>query len=84
MHGIGNWCDIAIMVLWIVLMTNSFNLLDNSDGAAGSIAAVTAAALAVLAFEDRLGEHRRISSRRLGKLRWISDPQLGTSPHLHG
>ena len=31
-------------------MTNSFNLLDNSDGAAGSIAAVTAAALAVLAF----------------------------------
>jgi UDP-GlcNAc:undecaprenyl-phosphate/decaprenyl-phosphate GlcNAc-1-phosphate transferase len=49
-HGIGNWCDIAITVLWIVLMTNSFNLLDNSDGAAGGIAAVTAAALAVLAF----------------------------------
>lgn len=50
LHGIGNCCYIAITVLWIVLMTNSFNLLDNSDGAAGSIAAVTAAALAVLAF----------------------------------
>ena len=49
-HGIGNWPDIAITVLWIILMTNSFNLLDNSDGAAGGIAAVTAAALAVLAF----------------------------------
>ncbi len=46
--GIGNWPDIVITVLWIVLMTNSFNLLDNSDGAAGGIAAVTAAALAVL------------------------------------
>lgn len=49
-HGIGNWCLIITTVLWIVLMTNSFNLLDNSDGAAGSIAAVTAAVLAVLAF----------------------------------
>ena len=48
--GIGNWPDIAVTVLWIVLMTNSFNLLDNSDGAAGGIAAVTAAALAVLTF----------------------------------
>jgi len=46
--GIGNWPDIGITVLWIVLMTNSFNLLDNSDGAAGGIATVTAATLAVL------------------------------------
>jgi UDP-GlcNAc:undecaprenyl-phosphate/decaprenyl-phosphate GlcNAc-1-phosphate transferase len=48
--GIGDWPDIALTVLWIVLITNSFNLLDNSDGAAGGIAAVTAAALAILAF----------------------------------
>jgi UDP-GlcNAc:undecaprenyl-phosphate GlcNAc-1-phosphate transferase len=48
--GIGNWPDIVISVLWIVLMTNSFNLLDNSDGAAGGIAAVTTAVLAVLMF----------------------------------
>lgn len=50
LHSIGNWSVIVIAVLWITLMTNSFNLLDNSDGAAGGIAAVTAAALAVLAF----------------------------------
>jgi UDP-GlcNAc:undecaprenyl-phosphate/decaprenyl-phosphate GlcNAc-1-phosphate transferase len=48
--GIGQWPDIVITLLWIVLMTNSFNLLDNTDGAAGGIAVVTGAALAVLAF----------------------------------
>lgn len=48
--GVGDWPDVVITVLWIVLMTNSFNLLDNSDGVAGGIAAVTAAALAVLTF----------------------------------
>jgi UDP-GlcNAc:undecaprenyl-phosphate GlcNAc-1-phosphate transferase len=47
--GIGHWPDITITMLWIVLITNSFNLLDNSDGAAGGIAAVTAVALAALA-----------------------------------
>jgi UDP-GlcNAc:undecaprenyl-phosphate/decaprenyl-phosphate GlcNAc-1-phosphate transferase len=47
---LGDWPDIVITVLWIVLMTNSFNLLDNSDGVAGGIAAVTAAALAALTF----------------------------------
>ena len=49
LRSVGHWSEIAIAVLWIILMTNSFNLLDNSDGAAGGIAAVTAAALAVLA-----------------------------------
>ena len=49
--GIGDWPDMVLTVLWIVLVTNSFNLLDNSDGAAGSIAAMTAAAMAVLPFE---------------------------------
>ena len=49
--GVGDWPDTVFTVLWIVLVTNSFNLLDNSDGAAGSIAAMTAAAMAVLSFE---------------------------------
>jgi UDP-GlcNAc:undecaprenyl-phosphate GlcNAc-1-phosphate transferase len=48
--GVGDWPDVVITMLWIVLMTNSFNLLDNSDGVAGGIAAVTAAALAALTF----------------------------------
>lgn len=48
--GLGYWPDIIITLMWIVLMTNSFNLLDNSDGAAGGIAVVTSAALAAMAF----------------------------------
>lgn len=47
--GIGHLPDMVITVAWIMLMTNSFNLLDNSDGAAAGIAAVTAIALAALA-----------------------------------
>ncbi|NJC74289.1 undecaprenyl/decaprenyl-phosphate alpha-N-acetylglucosaminyl 1-phosphate transferase [Planosporangium thailandense] len=43
------WTDAVVTVVWLVVMTNSFNLLDNSDGAAGSIAAATGVALAVYA-----------------------------------
>jgi UDP-GlcNAc:undecaprenyl-phosphate GlcNAc-1-phosphate transferase len=43
----GNWLDYVVPVLWIVVITNSFNLLDNMDGAAAGIACATAAALAL-------------------------------------
>ena len=33
---------IPILLLWIVAMTNAFNLLDNMDGLAGGVAAITA------------------------------------------
>ncbi|MDN3359589.1 MraY family glycosyltransferase [Actinomadura sp. DC4] len=46
----GNGLDYVVPVLWIVVMTNSFNLLDNMDGAAAGIACATGAALAILAF----------------------------------
>jgi len=44
-----NGLDYAITVVWIVVITNSFNLLDNMDAAAGSIATVIAGALALTA-----------------------------------
>ncbi|MFF1480917.1 MraY family glycosyltransferase [Streptomyces sp. NPDC058301] len=44
----------ALAVLWIVLVTNAFSLLDASDGAMGTVAAVTALGLAVCAIADRL------------------------------
>ena len=47
---IGHWIDSAGTVVWIVVITNSFNLLDNSDGAAAAIALVTSPILAALAF----------------------------------
>ncbi|WP_436762428.1 glycosyltransferase family 4 protein [Streptosporangium sp. V21-05] len=45
----GTWLDGVLTVAWIVVMTNSFNLLDNMDGALGTVTAVTAALLAVTA-----------------------------------
>jgi len=45
--------DIVLSILWIVVITNSFNLLDNMDGAVGSIAPTIAAALAVTALLHR-------------------------------
>jgi UDP-GlcNAc:undecaprenyl-phosphate GlcNAc-1-phosphate transferase len=46
---IGDWIDAACTVTWIVVITNSFNLLDNMDGAAASIAFASSPILAVLA-----------------------------------
>lgn len=45
----GNWLDYALPALWIIVITNSFNLLDNMDGAAAGVACVTSASLALLA-----------------------------------
>lgn len=45
----GNWLDVVLTIGWLVVITNSFNLLDNMDGAAGSIATATAVALAIAA-----------------------------------
>ncbi|MBE3013293.1 undecaprenyl/decaprenyl-phosphate alpha-N-acetylglucosaminyl 1-phosphate transferase [Microbispora sp. NEAU-D428] len=46
----GTWLDGPITVLWIVVVTNSFNLLDNMDGALAAVTVVTAAILAGAAF----------------------------------
>ena len=49
----GNPMDYVITIVWIVVITNSFNLLDNMDAAAGSIATVVASALAITALDRR-------------------------------
>ncbi|MCW2919496.1 MAG: glycosyl transferase [Actinomycetia bacterium] len=46
----GGWLDPVLTVLWIVVLTNSFNLLDNMDGAASTVALVTAGFLAGAAY----------------------------------
>jgi UDP-GlcNAc:undecaprenyl-phosphate GlcNAc-1-phosphate transferase len=38
-----HWADIAVTVLWLVGVTNAFNLLDNMDGLSGGVAAIGAA-----------------------------------------
>jgi UDP-GlcNAc:undecaprenyl-phosphate GlcNAc-1-phosphate transferase len=48
-HLFGGPIDWILTALWLVILTNAFNLLDNMDGAAGAIAAITATALALTA-----------------------------------
>lgn len=43
------WGDLAVTLLWIVGITNAFNLLDNMDGLASGVAAVAAAYFLLLA-----------------------------------
>jgi UDP-GlcNAc:undecaprenyl-phosphate GlcNAc-1-phosphate transferase len=42
----------AVTVLWIVLITNSFNLLDNMDGLCSGTVAIAAAMLALVALDS--------------------------------
>ena len=46
--GAGPVVDLAVSVVWIVAVVNAFNLFDNMDGAASSMAAVVAGGLALL------------------------------------
>ncbi|GII78710.1 hypothetical protein Sru01_36920 [Sphaerisporangium rufum] len=46
----GGWADGPVTLLWVVLLTNSFNFLDNMDGALASVLTVSAALLAAAAF----------------------------------
>jgi UDP-GlcNAc:undecaprenyl-phosphate GlcNAc-1-phosphate transferase len=38
----GSWLSIVLTVLWIVIVTNAFNFLDNMDGLSAGIAAIAA------------------------------------------
>ncbi|GGO23630.1 glycosyltransferase family 4 protein [Microbispora bryophytorum] len=46
----GSRLDMVITLLWIVVVSNSFNLLDNMDGALGGVTVVGAALLSAAAF----------------------------------
>jgi UDP-GlcNAc:undecaprenyl-phosphate GlcNAc-1-phosphate transferase len=43
------WLDLAVTALWVVGVTNAFNLLDNMDGLSAGIATIAAATFALLA-----------------------------------
>src|SRR3954447_1123219 len=46
--GLGAGVDLVVTVLWIAAVVNAFNLFDNMDGAASTIAAAAAAGTALL------------------------------------
>ena len=45
----GDAADLMLTVVWVVALINAFNLMDNLDGAAGTVASVCAAGTAALA-----------------------------------
>jgi UDP-GlcNAc:undecaprenyl-phosphate GlcNAc-1-phosphate transferase len=50
------WISAAVTILWVVMLTNSLNFLDNMDGLAGGVSVIAAAAffLAVQPYEQYL------------------------------
>ncbi|GBE39254.1 MAG TPA: hypothetical protein ENG75_05855 [Nitrospirae bacterium] len=69
---------VPLTVLWIVAVTNAFNLLDNMDGLSAGIAFITAAVLAVVSFMQGRAELVTISliiaGTSLGFLRYNFNP----------
>jgi UDP-GlcNAc:undecaprenyl-phosphate GlcNAc-1-phosphate transferase len=45
----GGFLDLALTTLWVVGLVNAFNLMDNLDGAAGTVGGVSAAGVGLLA-----------------------------------
>ncbi len=45
----GGWVDVALTVLWVVAITNAFNLLDNMDGLSGGVAMIASTFFLLLA-----------------------------------
>jgi UDP-GlcNAc:undecaprenyl-phosphate/decaprenyl-phosphate GlcNAc-1-phosphate transferase len=48
----GELTDLIVTVLWVVGLVNAFNLMDNLDGAAGTVTAVCAAGVALLTLSE--------------------------------
>lgn len=45
----GDAIDVVLSVIWVVALVNAFNLMDNLDGACGTVACVSAAGIGTLA-----------------------------------
>ena len=56
----------ALGLVWLVGITNAFNLLDNMDGLAASLAAVSCAVFAVAALDQDAGELPLVVALALG------------------
>ena len=76
--------DCCVTVLWVVGITNAFNLLDNMDGLSAGVAAIAAGAFFVIAAAQR-AVPRGCARRRPGRLRpRVPAPQLPPGADLHG
>ena len=60
------WCDMLLSLLWLVALTNAFNLLDNMDGLAAGVAAIAALRHGAAVCQHRRDGRRRGSSAAVG------------------
>ena len=81
---LGRCVDDAGTVAWVVVLTNSFNLLDNMDGAAAAIALSTSPFLALLALATGRHDLAVLLIAVAAGCAGFSGTQLGTGPDLHG
>ncbi|MDP6107268.1 MAG: MraY family glycosyltransferase [Candidatus Brocadiia bacterium] len=53
LHGFAaaDWVQMGVTVVWIVVLANSFNLLDNMDGLCGTVGFICAGALLIVALQ---------------------------------
>jgi UDP-GlcNAc:undecaprenyl-phosphate GlcNAc-1-phosphate transferase len=65
---IGTFLNIVITLLWVLAITNAFNLLDVMDGLAGSIAAIATAAFCIVSFLNGNTANAILSGAALGML----------------
>jgi UDP-GlcNAc:undecaprenyl-phosphate GlcNAc-1-phosphate transferase len=47
--GLGRWASVVVKILWIGMVTNAFNFLDNMDGLSAGVAAVCTTAFLIAA-----------------------------------
>ncbi len=75
LHGVSvslfmgqNFITIGITVLWIVGITNSFNMLDNMDGLTTGVAAICCLIFSIVAFRQRDFQTVYLTTTMLGAL----------------
>lgn len=63
-----NWLTMTVTLVWIVGVTNSFNLLDNMDGLTSGVAAICALIFSLIAYRQSDPQTLLISVTILGSL----------------
>lgn len=63
-----NWFTVAVTLLWIVGVTNSFNLLDNMDGLTSGVGAICALIFSLIAYRQNDFHTLLVSLTILGAL----------------
>lgn len=74
----GAWLSFALTVLWLGVVANALNFMDNMDGLTGGVAAITASALAALALHQQewfvAAALAAVAGASLGFLAWNYPP----------